>query len=78
MLVLRGHKYQQTCHSPGQTNLNGYEKKSDYIMDLLPPPPPPPPISYQWRMKNIHQEERKALLHDIEVYCKYRPATQLK
>ena len=27
MLRLRGHKYQQTCHSPGQTNLNGYEKK---------------------------------------------------
>ena len=29
MLGLRGHKYLQTCHSPGQTNLNGYEKKSD-------------------------------------------------
>ena len=26
----------------------------------------PSPISYQWRMKGMHQEERKALLHDIE------------
>ena len=28
---------------------------------------PPPPLSYQQRMKSIHQEERKALLYDIGV-----------
>ena len=38
MLRLRGHKYQQTCHSPGETNLNGYEKKNlNDITDLLLP-----------------------------------------
>ena len=37
MLGLRGHKYQQTCHSPGEKNLNGYEKKSEYHGS--PPPP---------------------------------------
>ena len=37
MLGHRGHKYQQTCHSPGQTNLNGYEKNLIDITDLLLP-----------------------------------------
>ena len=39
MLGLRGHKYQQTFHSPGETNLNGYEKNLNDIADLLLPLP---------------------------------------
>ena len=61
----------QTCHSPGETNLNEYEKKSasgkKNLNDIAESLPRPPPLSYQRRMKGIHQEERNALLHDIEV-----------
>ena len=35
MLGLRGRKYQQTFHSPGEKNLNGYEKNMNDIADLL-------------------------------------------
>ena len=79
VLGLRGHKDQQTCHSPGETNLNGYEKKSEWYHGS-PPPPPPSPLSYLYRMKNIHQEERKALLHDVEVevYPQFRKKKQVK
>ena len=35
----------QTCHSPGETNLNEYEKKSECgkknLNDIAPPPPSP-------------------------------------
>ena len=53
----------QTCHSPGETNLNEYEKKSECgkknLNDIAPPPPPPPALSYRRLMKSIHQEGRK-------------------
>ena len=52
--------------------------KKIWLYHGSPSPPPPSPISYQWRMKNIHQEERKALLHDIEVYCKYIHSSEKK
>ena len=41
--------------------------KKIWISRISPPPPPPSPISYQCGMKNIHQEQRLALLHYIEV-----------
>ena len=40
MLGLRGHKYQQTCHSPRETNLNGYEKKIWMISQISSSPSP--------------------------------------
>ena len=52
--------------------------KKNLIISWISFPPPPSPISYQWRMKNIHQEEREALLHDIEVYCKYIHSSEKK
>ena len=41
------------------------EKKN--LNDIAESPPRAPPLSYQQCMKGIHQEERNALLHDIEV-----------
>ena len=50
----------QTCHSPGETNLNEYEKKSECgeknLNDIAPPPPT---LSYRRLMKSIHHEGRK-------------------
>ena len=48
MLGLRGHKYQQTCHFTGETNLNGYEKKSEWYHGS-PPPLLPYLISGEWK-----------------------------
>ena len=52
------------------------KKKSEWYHGS-PPSPLPSPISYMCRMKNIHREERKALLHDVEVevYPQFRKKT---
>ena len=49
----------QTCHSPGETNLNEYEKKSECGEKNQNDIAPPSPRSYRRLMKSIHQEGRK-------------------
>ena len=74
MLGLRGHKYQQTCHSPGQTNLNSYELID--IMDLLLPLPHILSVAnekYSSRRKKSHPSRHRGV--GISTFLKKKKTT---